>query len=232
MALIPARSGSKGVPGKNIRPLLGKPLIGWTIEAAKRSVYLDRIIVSTDSEKIKKIAQKLGAEVPFRRPAALARDDSSADDVVFHALEWLKREEKKQYDILILLQPTSPLRRSIHIDEALEKFMKDSWADALISVKEVRENPFWMKKIGKKGNLVNFLPSGRNTRRRQDLPVLFVPQGAFFIVKVKNFKKKSSFYAKGKTTYYLMKEKDSIDIDNLFDFTLAEFLLKSKQQKK
>ncbi|MBU2025907.1 acylneuraminate cytidylyltransferase family protein, partial [Patescibacteria group bacterium] len=228
LALIPARGGSKGIPGKNIKPLLGIPLIAWTIRAAQKSKYIDRIIVSTDCLKIKKTAQKFRAEVPFSRPKALARDSSSADDVVSHALSWLGRKEKKQYDILALLQPTSPLRNNRHIDEALEKFITAKQADSLITVKEAGENPFWMKKTNKKGYLLDFIASKYSSKRRQDLPVLYIPQGAIYLVWTDKFKEQGSFYAKGKSIFYLMKEEESVDIDDLFDFRLAEFLLKSK----
>jgi CMP-N-acetylneuraminic acid synthetase len=118
LALIPARSGSEGLPGKNIKPLAGKPLIAWTIEQARGSRYIDRIITSTDSKKIAEIAKKYGSETPFLRPPSLATADSKGMDVILHALEWLRINDKPS-DMIIYLQPTSPLRASEDIDNAI-----------------------------------------------------------------------------------------------------------------
>jgi CMP-N-acetylneuraminic acid synthetase len=126
LAIIPARSGSKGIPNKNIKKLSGRPLIYYTIKAALNSKLIDRIIVSSDSEKILKISEKLGAEIPFKRPKNISEDKSLAIEVIQHALNWLEKNEKYFPDAIIYLQPTSPLRTKKHINEAINIFFKES----------------------------------------------------------------------------------------------------------
>ena len=150
IGIILARDGSKRLPNKNILPFVGKPLIAWTIIVAKKSKYIDRIIVSTDSEKIAKVSKQYGAEY-IKRPGALASDTATSEDALLYVLETLT----KKYDYFIYLQPTSPLRTTQHIDEALEIFEKSPSAETLISVTEVDKNPYWIQKINKKG----FIPS-------------------------------------------------------------------------
>lgn len=141
LGLIPARGGSKGLPGKNIKPLLGKPLIAWTIKQVLASKYIDRVIVSTDDKEIAEISEKYGAEVPFMRPKEIAMDKARGIDVVLHSLNWLKENDKrKQYDLIMLLQPTSPLRKSEDINKAIEiLFLKE--AKTIVSVCEVDHHP-------------------------------------------------------------------------------------------
>ena len=157
LGLIPARGGSKGLPRKNIKPLLGKPLIAWTIEQALASRYLDRVVVSTDNKEIAEISKKYGAEVPFMRPKELAEDNAKGIDVVLHAIDWLKENNKrKQYDLMMLLQPTSPLRATEDIDKAIETlFLKE--AKAIVSVCEVAHHPLWANTLPKNGCMKDFI---------------------------------------------------------------------------
>jgi CMP-N,N'-diacetyllegionaminic acid synthase len=145
LAIIPARGGSKGIPNKNIMAICGKPLIAYTIEAGKKSKYIDEVVVSTDSDDIKEIAQKYGAKVPFLRPDELSNDSAKSIDLVLHAIDFYK-SNNISYDYVILLQPTSPLRTFMHIDEAVEKLIKYD-KTSLVSVCEAAENPILMRSI-------------------------------------------------------------------------------------
>jgi N-acylneuraminate cytidylyltransferase/CMP-N,N'-diacetyllegionaminic acid synthase len=145
IALVPARGGSKGLPGKNVLPLLGKPLIAWTIEQAKACSYIDRVMVTTDDDGIAAAAREFGADVPFKRPAHLATDAAKSLDVVLHALDWLEAHGDR-YDLLVLLQPTSPLRTAGDIGGALDLFISKN-AGAVVSVCETDHHPYWSNTI-------------------------------------------------------------------------------------
>jgi N-acylneuraminate cytidylyltransferase/CMP-N,N'-diacetyllegionaminic acid synthase len=224
LAVIPARGGSKGIKDKNIRELAGKPLIAWTIEAAKKSKYIDRAIVSTDSPKIAEISRTWGAETPFNRPPKLATDRASTNDVILHCLKWIHQNEHKTYDYFVLLQPTSPLRNSAHIDDAVEKMIADRNADSLVSIVESKENPYWTKIIDKKGRLRPFLPDREHHSRRQDLPKTYVLNGAIYISKSKTFMTNPDLFG-GKCLPYIMDRESSVDIDDEDDFFYAEYLI-------
>ena len=225
LAIIPARGGSKGLPRKNIKPLLGKPLIAWTIEQAENSKYINKVIVSTDDEEIAKISKEFGAEVPFLRPEELARDDSPTIDAIMHAINWFEKREEF-FNIIVLLQPTSPLRTTNDIDKAIELFLNDKNALSLVSVKENEHPPFWSFKI--ENNLINPLFGDEYLKkRRQELPKSYMPNGAIYISCVDVLKEYKSFYTP-KTISYIMSSERSIDIDNEFDFSLVEFVLRNK----
>ena len=224
VALIPARGGSKGIPGKNIKPLAGKPLIAWTIEAARKSQYIDRVIVSTDDEKIAEVAKQYKADVPFMRPLELATDSASGTDVAIHALNWLK-DNDKNYDALILLQPTSPLRSSEDIDNAIPQFFSSS-AKALVSVCEARHHPLWANTLPSDLNMKDFIRPEIKNKNRQELPVYYQLNGALYIATPDYLLNVKSFF--GQETYaFIMPEERSVDIDSLSDFFLAENLLTS-----
>src|SRR3989339_1726633 len=154
IAIIPARAGSKGLPGKNIRLLLGKPLISWTIEHALSSKYIDKVIVSTDDRKIAEISRKCGAAVPFIRPAKLATDKAKGIDVILHAVRWFEKKRNK-FDLIMLLQPTSPLRTAGDIEAAIELLFEKK-AGAVVSVCETEHHPLWSNILPKDGNMKNF----------------------------------------------------------------------------
>lgn len=223
LAIIPARWGSKRLPGKNLRELNGHPLIAFTIDAAKKSKYIDRIIVSTDNREIAEVANKYGAETPFIRPAEFAKDSSLTTEVVKHAIDWLFENERKEYNIICILQPTSPLRSSRHIDESIEKFMNDINASSLISIVEAYENPYWMKTINENGFLESFLHVENNINRSQDLPKIYYPNGAIYLIRLNDFNKYFTFYTP-ETAFYIMDKASSVDIDDEFDLKLAETL--------
>jgi len=225
LGLIPARGGSKGLPRKNIIPLLGKPLIAWTIEQALASKYLDKVVVSTDDEEITKISKKYGAEVPFMRPKELAKDNTKGIDVVLHAINWLKENDKrKQYNLIMLLQPTSPLRKSEDIDKAIELlFLKE--AKAIVSVCEVDHHPLWSNTLPEGGCMKNFIKQEIINKNRQELPIFYRLNGAIYLAYCNYIKQRKSFMGK-ETFAYIMPKSRSVDIDNEIDFKLAEILKK------
>lgn len=217
LAIIPARGGSKGLPGKNILPLHGKPLIAWTIEAALQSKYVDRSIVSTDDQDIMNTAIAHGGEVPFLRPAELSSDTASSLSVVRHATQLIR-----PYDIIVLLQPTSPLRTASHIDEALRLFMATS-SDSCISVTPVTEHPQWMFDIDAHGRLHPFVKEPP-VHRRQDLKKLHRPNGAIYIIKESLLPYVESLLTDN-TVAYCMEAVHSIDIDDAQDLASAKSIL-------
>lgn len=195
LGLIPARGGSKGIPGKNIKPLGGKPLLQYTIEAAKRSNLLSRIILSSDNEEIIATAKKLGLEAPFQRPMELADDSTSSLAVIIHALKYME-EQGEYYDAVCLLQPTTPFRRNGLIDEAIEKFIEGNF-DSLISVRELPEefNPHWVFEPSEKGLKI---ATGEEEiiSRRQDLPKAFHRDGAIYLTKKTVLLEQKSLFGK------------------------------------
>jgi len=221
-ALITARGGSKGLPGKNIRAFCGRPLIAWSIDAALNSSYLDQVIVSTDDREIAKVSRRNGADVPFIRPAELAEDTTPHFDVVDHALKNLT--DANSIDYILLLQPTSPLRTSEDIDAVIDLAVKKN-ADAVVSVCDVDQHPYHMYQQTEDGMLTAFMPEIKGYLRRQDIPPLYVVNGAIYLVKTDIFLKEKSFIPP-KTIPYIMPFTRSIDIDNLSDFNLAEMVKK------
>ena len=225
LGIIPARGGSKGLPRKNIKPLLGKPLIAWTIEQALASKYLDRVIVSTDDKEIAEISKKYGAEIPFMRPKELAEDNAKGIDVVLHAIDWLKENNKrKHYDLIILLQPTSPLRATEDIDKTIELlFLKE--AKAIVSVCEVDHHPLWANILPEDGCMKDFIRQEIINRNRQELPIFYRLNGAIYLAYCDYIKEQESFFGE-KTFACIMPRERSIDIDKEIDLRLAEILIK------
>lgn len=225
-AIIPARGGSKGIPGKNLRPVARKPLISWTIEAALAATSLDRVIVSTDSPKIAEVARRYGAEIPFMRPADLAQDDTPGIAPVLHAMRWLADNEGYQPDMIMLLQPTSPLRTAEDIDRALVLAV-ETRADAVVSVTPVEEHPYWMKQIDHSGRMADFIKQDQPIDRRQDLPELFVVNGAIYLARYDLLLEQETFYTDN-TFSLIMPVERSLDIDTPWDLYLADLILKDR----
>ena len=226
LAIVPARGGSKGLLRKNIKPLLRKPLIAWTIEAARNNRYIDRVLVSTDDNETAEISRKYGAETPFLRPRELAADNSKRIDVVLHALEWLENKESEIYDLVIFLQPTSPLRACEDIDKALKLlFSKD--ARAIVSVCKAEHPPHWAGTLPDNGCMKDFLKRGIRNKNRQELPVFYRINGAIFLAYRDYLKEQKSFFG-NRTFAYVMPAERSVDIDYEIDFKLAEILKKEK----
>jgi len=228
LGLIPARGGSKGLSRKNIKPLLDKPLIAWTIERSLASKYLDRVIVSTDDKEIKDISRKYGAEIPFTRPKKLAEDNAKGIEVVLHAIDWLKKNDRrKQYDLLMLLQPTSPLRATEDIDKTIELlFLKE--AKAIVSVCEVDHHPLWSNTLPEDGCMKNFIRQEIMNKNRQELPVFYRLNGAIYLAYCNYIKEQKSFFGE-KTFAYIMPQSRSVDIDNEIDFKLTEIYKKENK---
>ena len=226
LAIIPARGGSKGLPGKNIADLAGKPLIVWTIDAALKSQSIDRLIVSTDDQEIAKVAEKYGAEVPWMRSAELATDDSP---VIMTVIDTLKRLEKEGYfpDYVMLLQTTSPLRTAEDIDKSANLAFEKN-ADTVIGVCEAKEHPYLAKKINEYGQLENFmdLPTSITQTNRQNYPPVYTINGTMYIVKTKVLLEKESFYGDN-VIPYLMPQERSIDIDTPWDMQLAGIMMQN-----
>jgi CMP-N-acetylneuraminic acid synthetase len=226
LAVIPARGGSKRIKNKNILPLAGKPLLNWTIEAGLASKYIDKVIVSSDSDKICEVALNAGAETPFIRPNELASDHSSSTEVVFHAVDFLS-SKNEHFDICILLQPTSPLRFAIHIDEAIESFDALN-AKAIISVTKVKHPVEWINELGESGEMDEFFVDNALSKRSQDFTKKFIVNGAIYIFDMPSFLNEKSYFFKKGCFAYIMNSLDSIDIDKHDDFKLAEILLSNK----
>lgn len=224
IAIIPARGGSKGIKKKNIYPLLGKPLIEYTIKEAQKSIYLDEILISTDDKEIARIAQKAGGRVPFLRPPKISGDNATSEDVILHSLKWCK-DNNHYYDYFVLLEPTSPLRKVKHIDYAIKELLMNKKANTLISVTKVRQHPYQMKIINKFGFLDSYSRAYKGNIRRQDLPGVYIPNGAIYISQISTFNKKISFYG-GQTIPYIMKEEDNWDINTYYDIKIVESILK------
>ncbi|MEK4083226.1 acylneuraminate cytidylyltransferase family protein [Psychrobacillus sp. FSL K6-1415] len=218
LAVIPARGGSKGLPRKNVLNLNGKPLIGWTIEAAQQSKYISKVILSSDDEEIIEVAKRMRCEVPFTRPASLAQDDSTSIDVVLHALEYLEG-----FDYVVLLQPTSPLRNVEDIDTCI-KYVLEKNMDICVSVTESDKSPFWMYWI-KDEKLTPILSQKQMILRRQELPISYVLNGAIYVAKVSKFLDVKTFFTEDTHSFVMPKER-SLDIDDMNDFRLCEILLK------
>ena len=216
LAVIPARGGSKGVPRKNIRALNGKPLIAWTIEQAAQSCYIDRVIVSSEDEEICQVAKQSGAEIPFVRPAELASDTASGVDVLCHAVE----NAGADYDYVVLLQPTSPLRESTDIDAAIEYCVEQA-VTSVVSLAEATKSPYWMYQMNEGGELTPFVENA--AANRQELPQSYALNGAVYVLEVARLLASRKILDE-QTLGYVMPAERSYDIDNETDFLICEFL--------
>lgn len=223
LGLVTARGGSKSIPRKNLALVAGRPLIGWTIDAARRARNLDRLIVSTDDPEIAAFAVREGAEVPFLRPAALAQDDSPHIAVVEHALEWIFENESFVPEWIFTLQPTSPLRTSDDIDAAIALAAKER-PDAVISVTPSRQHPLLAKRLRENGTLGDFVSCEIAYRRRQVLPPAYALNGAVFLNRTKALFAEQTMFPEH-TIPYVMPESRSLDIDEPWDLELAGMLL-------
>ncbi len=227
IAIIPARGGSKGVPGKNIKEICGKPLIAWTIEAAKKAKGIDRVIVTTDDEAIAAVAREYGAEVPFMRPAELSSDTASAIDVYLHATDFIMNETGEQIKKFMVLLPTVPLRNEKHIEEAIAKFEADG-ATTLISFAEAEVPASWYHVADESGRVHNAgFGTGATMGNRQANETYIVPNGAIYILDYDLLKEKRTYYCDN-TVPYIMSREDSIDIDYPIDFEFAKCLMEKR----
>lgn len=224
LAIIPARGGSKGVPRKNIRDVGGKPLIAWSIDAARKSRYIDRIIVSSDDSEILQIARKYGADTPFIRPAELARDDTPGIEPVLHAIE-----ELPGYDYIVLLQPTSPLRTAEAIDACIELCINRE-RSVSVSVSVAPKSPYVMFQISDSEKLKPILDTGQATRR-QDFPEIYALNGAVYVAQVEILKQNRSFLVED-TIACKMSSEQSFDIDTEFELQICDLLLGARAARR
>lgn len=219
LGLIPARGGSKGLPRKNVLPAAGKPLIAWTVKAALASKYLDRVILSSDDDEIMAAAEQAGCEVPFKRPEEFATDQATTLDVARHAVEQLPG-----FDILVVLQPTSPLRSAGDIDATLEQLIT-SEANSAVSVTEPAKSPYWSYQMNSKGRLVTLLDEDLAKKRRQDLPTAYVLNGAVYAARIDWLLEQGGFVG-ADTVAHVMPAERSLDVDTALDLKMVELCLK------
>lgn len=223
LCVIPARGGSKGLPGKNVKLLEGRPLIHWTIEAARGAASIDRVVVSTDSAEIADVARAGGAEVPFLRPADLARDDSPALAAYLFTIEELERSSGRSIPAFVVCQPTSPLRTAADIDGATALFATHD-ADSVLSVTPSPHPPAWLKKLGPDDRLADYFAVD-GQRNRQELPSAWLPNGAVYVFRTALLRD-TGRYTSERTWGYRMPAERSVDIDTALDFELASLLIR------
>jgi len=237
LAIIPARGGSKGIPGKNIKPIAGKPLIAWMIAAAQKSKHVSRIVVSTDDKRTAAIARKYGAEVPFLRPKSIAGDRSTDVEFLTHVLWELKKEEGYMPDIVLRLPPTSPLCTAEYIDEGIETLLGDPALDAVRPITEAPKHPYKLWKIAKdKKHLEPFLPRSftgfkePHNLPRQLFPAVYIHTGAMDVMRRDTILKQKSTSGK-RLGFFFMKQEDSVNIDTPLDLALADTLLRKRTKR-
>lgn len=229
LAIIPARGGSKRLPGKNLMEIAGKPLIAWTIEAAVSSGVFHRIVVSTDNWEIAVLAAQYGAEVPFLRPEELALDSTPSIDVLIHAMRELSGNDEIPWTHLACLQPTSPLRTSENIKEAV-KLLEGKEADAVISVCKTEHSPLWSNTLPESLSLDHFIPEAVQKTPSQQLPSYYRLNGALYFCRISRMMEERTLFLKSVAYAYIMNRKDSIDIDDQVDFDLAGIYLAQRPQ--
>ncbi|WP_274362525.1 cytidylyltransferase domain-containing protein [Paenibacillus thermotolerans] len=222
LAVIPARGGSKGIARKNIRNVAGKPLLAWTVEEARKSQYIDRLVLSSEDEEIIETAKGLGCEVPFVRPFELARDDTPGVAPILHAVDCIQG-----YDIVVMLQVTSPLRTVYDIDRCINLLFEKE-ANALVSVTSPDKSPYWMYTVDHQSNRMTPLLNLESLPlRRQDLKPAYALNGAVYVAKIDWFREHKSFLTE-ETIAYIMPKDRSFDIDTEMDLSICDFLLKQR----
>jgi CMP-N,N'-diacetyllegionaminic acid synthase len=229
LGVVVARGGSKGLPGKNLRSLGGKPLVVHTIEAALACAALTRIVLSTEDAEILAAGRGAGCPAPFVRPAELAGDRSSTVDVALHAVDWLARHEGFATDVVVMLPATAPLRRAEHIRGAIEVLEQDDDAEAVVAVTEPDYPPYWML-AAEHGRLRWLFPEGAKVDHRQDLPRAYRPNGSIYAIRAPVLRSQRTFYPRA-TAPYAMPREASINIDSELDFRLAELMLRRPERE-
>lgn len=220
LAIVPARAGSKRLPGKNIRPLAGLPLIAWTLQAARSAGCLTRLVVSTDDEELAAIARQHGAEVPWLRSPTHATDEANVLGAVREVLSRLEAAGEKLPGSVLLLQPTSPFRTAATIQEAVARHRESG--NSVVSVAPAASHPYWCKAIGPGGTLLPFMDTGEASLRSQDLPPVYALNGAIYLSTVANLEQRGSFYGEPTQALVMADPAESIDIDTPYDWAIAE----------
>lgn len=230
LAVVTARGGSKGLPGKNIKELNGKPLIAWTIEQVSNSKFIDKYIISTDSQEIAKVSEAYGANVPELRPEHLATDAASSMDVLEYTIE---REENqgRTYDYIMLLEPTSPLRKAVDLDNIIQLAGDNQDRDGVISVGQVQlEHPLIVKKISKNGVIIPYIEKTLNVYQRQQHDVALFPYGVGYLIKTEVLKQQHTIYTSNVIPYYIERWQN-YEIDDIYDFKCIETVMKMESDK-
>lgn len=225
--LLVGRGGSKGVPGKNLRQIAGTTLVGYRAASALKSKYCDRLVVSSDSADIREEARRYGAEVLFARPDALATDEATSDDVVLHAMEWIEQHEGKNYDAIMLLEPSSPFARADHYDAAVDLFVNRS-ADLVVGVRETDIASVFVGPMGEDGSIAPIVSRliERSKLRRQDQAPEVTMNGALYLIRWKTMKKMTRIYSNPGGTYGLLMDRlHSIEIETLDDLAYANHVI-------
>lgn len=224
-ALIPARGGSKRLPRKNVKLLGNKPLIAWSIEAAKASKYIDRVVVSTDDKEIKQVSEQYGAEVPFLRPEHLSDDRASSFDVIKHAIVFLGLDQTNE--LIVLLQPTSPLRLVSELDTALEFFIAKN-AKGIVSVSETEYSPMWTNTLPENGCMSDFIRPEVQGKRSQDLPTFFRLNGSIYIYETLALLEQAKIFFDENVYGFETPLETAVDIDTGLDFLITETIMKNR----
>ncbi|PCJ20685.1 MAG: acylneuraminate cytidylyltransferase [Candidatus Cloacimonadota bacterium] len=223
LGIIPARKGSKGLPGKNIKNLHGKPLIAWSIQSGLKSKYLDEVIVTTNCEETIKIAKHFGAKTPFIRPEYLSEDETSSFDVLLHTINYYK-QLNQEFDYIVLLEPTSPLREVKDIDLAIENLLSSN-AQSIVGVSLTEDqNPAFLVKLDQ-NNYLNKYDIKSSTLRRQDIDDVYFYEGSIYISETKSYLSNKSFYH-SKTIAHVIPKFKSLEIDDIYDFLMVESIMK------
>lgn len=226
LAIIPARSGSKGLPNKNIKPLCGKPLMAWSIEVGLQSDYIDEVVVSTDSQEYAEIAKSYGAQVPFLRPKELSSDTSTTFDSIKHTIDFYKEELKKEFDYIVLLEPTSPLRQISDIDNAIKILFETQDADSIVGIcKTESQNPAFLISLTPNHTIQGYINKDFHPIRRQDIKDIYFFEGTIYISKTHSLLEHKNFYHSRTLGYEVPKWK-SLEVDDEDDFLMIEAMMK------
>ena len=230
LAIIPARGGSKGLKKKNIKELCGKPLLCWSIDAGLKSKYIDEIMVTTDDNQIADVAENYGAKVPFIRPKFLARDSTPTYNVIEHVIGYYKSILKKEFDYIVLLEPTSPLRECVDIDKSIEKLINSKSAHSIVGISKTEsQNPSFLVLKNKQSYISGYENSNIEVIRRQNIKNVFFLEGSIYISKTDIYLHKKTFYHDTTLGYEIEKYK-SLEIDDIYDFVMIEALMKYKSK--
>lgn len=227
LAIIPARSGSKGLANKNIKELCGKPLLAWSIEAGLKSKYIDKVVVSTDSDEYAKIAKAYGAEAPFLRPKELSEDTSTTFDSIKHTIDFYINKHNQIFDYIVLLEPTSPLREAMDIDKAIEMLFNNLYANSIVGIcKCESQNPEFLITLQQQTQTIDgFLNQDFSPIRRQDVRDFYFFEGTIYISETKTLLHYKNFYHRNTMGYIVPKWK-SLEIDDIDDFIMVETMMK------
>jgi N-acylneuraminate cytidylyltransferase/CMP-N,N'-diacetyllegionaminic acid synthase len=227
LAIIPARGGSKGLPRKNVKMICGKPLIAWTIEAGLKSKYLDEVMVSTDYRNIADVAKEFGANIPFLRPHYLANDTATSFKVIEHTIDFYRKELNQEFDYVVLLEPTSPLRVTDDIDTAIEMLM-NSTAESIVGICRTEDqNPAFLTHKNKNNFISCYEEKEIKVLRRQDISDVYFFEGTIYISEKNALLKKKTFYH-NKTIGYEVPKYKSLEIDDIYDFVMVDAIMQYK----